>query len=334
MARHLSSDANDTASRARTSIARLLRLLGSAPAQIIGAGVDDDSALQNTCQLLSGTAYARTRVEWKKRKGSTYANNALGANELDQLVLNAALRITLTVGLEVAQVADMALVVLRSAVGLVVRVDCVPMSTAPQAKRLENESLTVRSGGGATIRVITEGVHMHTTLGIRIVTRDVPRDSRRARLVRLLESDGALDVGVSTEDGDYASSAPCPNESSDRKHEQKRSHHGVDRRGADWSFQARGQAKSRNSEGDDGPSWSSSDFLRPIQPCASSPCARNRRCWCRREWVIHRSHAMTMPRSPTSGRHSWRLQKPYIPALTIVTVWSLAGKLLGFVKVW
>lgn len=53
----------------------------------------------------------------------THANNALRANQLDQLVLDAALCVALAVGLEVAQVAHVALLIARRAVGLVVRVD-------------------------------------------------------------------------------------------------------------------------------------------------------------------------------------------------------------------
>jgi hypothetical protein len=53
----------------------------------------------------------------------TYANDTLGANQLDQLVRVASLSIALAVGLEVAQVTDVALVIFGGAVGLVVRVD-------------------------------------------------------------------------------------------------------------------------------------------------------------------------------------------------------------------
>jgi hypothetical protein len=53
----------------------------------------------------------------------TYANDALGANELNQLILDAALGVTLAVGLEVTEVTDVALLVVGGTVGLVVRVD-------------------------------------------------------------------------------------------------------------------------------------------------------------------------------------------------------------------
>lgn len=53
----------------------------------------------------------------------TYANDALGADELDQLVLDAALCVTLGISLEVTKVTDVALLVAGSTVGFVVRVD-------------------------------------------------------------------------------------------------------------------------------------------------------------------------------------------------------------------
>ena len=60
----------------------------------------------------------------------------------------------------------------------------------------------MRSSRRATVRVVAESVDMHATLSVGIVARKVPRDGRLARLVLLLEGDGALDVGVSTENSD------------------------------------------------------------------------------------------------------------------------------------
>ena len=56
-------------------------------------------------------------------KRSTYPKNALLSNQLDEFVLNGALGVALTIGFKVAQVADMALVITRSAVGLGERID-------------------------------------------------------------------------------------------------------------------------------------------------------------------------------------------------------------------
>jgi hypothetical protein len=61
--------------------------------------------------------------EVSNEEGGTYANDAVRSDELDQLVLVAALSVALAIGLEVAQVADMALLIARSTVGLVVGVD-------------------------------------------------------------------------------------------------------------------------------------------------------------------------------------------------------------------
>lgn len=85
-----------TASRARASVAGLLALLVATLAEVIGASVDNDGA----------------------------AEDALGADQLDELVGDGALGVALAVGLEVAQVTNVALVILRGTVGLAVRVDC------------------------------------------------------------------------------------------------------------------------------------------------------------------------------------------------------------------
>ena len=93
---YLLGDTNDTASRTSASVASLLALLVLALAEIVGAGVDNNSATKN----------------------------ALRADQLDELVRDGALGVALGVGLEVAQVADVALAVGGGAVGLVVGVDC------------------------------------------------------------------------------------------------------------------------------------------------------------------------------------------------------------------
>lgn len=58
---------------------------------------------------------------WRKE---TYANDGLGADQLDQAVLETALGVTLSISLEVAQVTNVAGLVGAVAVGLVVGVDC------------------------------------------------------------------------------------------------------------------------------------------------------------------------------------------------------------------
>jgi hypothetical protein len=92
----LLGDTDNTASRTGARVASLLALLVLALTEVVGAGVHDDGAAQH----------------------------ALRADQLDELVRDAALGVALGVGLEVAQVADVALAVGGGAVGLVVGVDC------------------------------------------------------------------------------------------------------------------------------------------------------------------------------------------------------------------
>jgi len=53
----------------------------------------------------------------------TYAEDRLRANQLDKLVLDTALDISLTISLEIAQVSDMAFLIRRGSVVLAVRID-------------------------------------------------------------------------------------------------------------------------------------------------------------------------------------------------------------------
>lgn len=59
----------------------------------------------------------------KYRASIAYANNAVSADKFDELVCNFVARIALAVSPEVTQVTDMALFIIRSTVGFVVRVD-------------------------------------------------------------------------------------------------------------------------------------------------------------------------------------------------------------------
>jgi len=152
---NLRGDADDTAGRAGTSVSGLLGLGVVALAEVVGAAVDDDGA----------------------------ADDALGADELDELVRHAALGVTLTIGLNVTQVTDVAVLVFGGAVLLAVGVE-------------------VRASRCASVGVIAEGMDVHSTLSVGVVAGDVPCDGRRRGLIGLLEGDGALDVGVSSDDGD------------------------------------------------------------------------------------------------------------------------------------
>ena len=179
----LLGDTNNTASGTGTSVTSLLALLVLALAEVVGAGVHDDGA----------------------------AEDALRADQLDELVRDAALGIALAVGLEVAQVADVALAVGGGAVGLVVGVDY--EGRGGRVSELEKtlvrrKQLTVRAGAGAAVGVVTESVDVHATLGVGVVAGHVPGDLGVGRLGGLLEGDGALDVGVTTDDGDYEGRVP------------------------------------------------------------------------------------------------------------------------------
>lgn len=56
-------------------------------------------------------------------KHATYANNAVGTNQLDERVSNGTLGIALAISLNVSEITNVTGLVGRSAVGLVVRVD-------------------------------------------------------------------------------------------------------------------------------------------------------------------------------------------------------------------
>lgn len=123
----LCRNANDTASRASTSVASLLGLLVASLSEIISSGVD------NNCT----------------------ADDALRADQLDQLVRGRALAIALSIGLEVAKVANMA--------------DLISWSTVCLAMGVE-----VGAGGGAPVGVVTELMDVHATLSIGVVASDIP----------------------------------------------------------------------------------------------------------------------------------------------------------------
>ena len=65
------------------------------------------------------------------------------------------------------------------------------------------ERLTVRPSARAAVGVVAEGVDVHPALCVGVVACDVPGDGGLSILGRLLEGYGALDIGVSTEDGDW-----------------------------------------------------------------------------------------------------------------------------------
>lgn len=100
-----------TTSRAGTGIAGLLGLLSSSLTKIISSRVDNN-----------GTLYIYQPNPTSIR-GSTYTNDTLRTNQLDELVCSRTLAIALSIGLEVTQVTNMADLVCRSSVCLSVWVD-------------------------------------------------------------------------------------------------------------------------------------------------------------------------------------------------------------------
>lgn len=61
----------------------------------------------------------------------------------------------------------------------------------------------MRAGRGAAVGVVTELVDVESTLGVGVVAEDVPRDGGGGVLGGLLEGDGTVDLGVTTEDSDW-----------------------------------------------------------------------------------------------------------------------------------
>ncbi len=62
--------------------------------------------------------------------------------------------------------------------------------------------LTVRTGTGAAIGVVSKLVNMHSPLRQRIIAGNLPGDGRRGGFGRLIKGDDPADVGVAPEDGD------------------------------------------------------------------------------------------------------------------------------------
>jgi hypothetical protein len=96
----LLANANDTASWSATGIASLLGVWVTSLSKIVGASVNDDGTL---CDQVS--SYRRGWTGWACR---TYANDTLGSNQLDELVLNRSSGVSLSIGLDVSQVTYMA----------------------------------------------------------------------------------------------------------------------------------------------------------------------------------------------------------------------------------
>ena len=121
------------------------------------------------------------------------------------LVGDAAFSIALTVGLEIAEIANMTVRVVWGSVPFAEGVDYVSSVSGPP---LEDESIfqsrrhTVGACRCAAIGVVTELVDVHATLSIGVVAGNVVGDGGGGGFVRLFEGHLARDLGVSSEDGD------------------------------------------------------------------------------------------------------------------------------------
>lgn len=98
--------------------------------------MDDDGALRNEAR----SAMSLCLCLALPTGAGTYADDAVGADELDVLVRHGTLGVALGVGLDVAEVADVTLLVRGSTVLLAVGVDCpgvvcVSASERPLAER-------------------------------------------------------------------------------------------------------------------------------------------------------------------------------------------------------
>jgi len=112
------------------------------------------------------------------------AENRVLAKERNESVGLGTLGNTLSVGLDVTEVTNVADLILRSTVGL--------------AKGVE-----VGASRSATVGVVTELVDVETTESVGIVALDVPRDGGRSFSRSLLESNDTGDGRISSNNSDY-----------------------------------------------------------------------------------------------------------------------------------
>ena len=69
--------------------------------------------------------------------------------------------------------------------------------------------LTVGSGGGATIGIVTKLVDVHATLSIGVIASDVPCNGSWGRLGFLLEGNSAGDLRVTSNECNYKQRTEC-----------------------------------------------------------------------------------------------------------------------------
>ena len=129
--------------------------------------------------------------------GTTHADDARGADEFDERVLHLTPGVALAVSLDVAEIADMAILVLGRAVGLVEGVDCVGRSASLHGSAaVASARRTVGARGRAAVGVVAKGVDVHAATGAGVIACDVPADGGGLGLGRLDKGDGARNAGV------------------------------------------------------------------------------------------------------------------------------------------
>lgn len=112
------------------------------------------------------------------------ADNSVSTEQLHQKVLLGTLGNTRSIGGDVTQVTNVSVVVLWSTVGL-------------------GEWVEVRTSRGTTVGVVTELVNVHTSEGIGVVARDVPRNRGWVGFVLLLEVDNSANLRVSSDNSNW-----------------------------------------------------------------------------------------------------------------------------------
>ena len=125
----------------------------------------------------------RNGVRVKKDRRNTYTKDTLLPDQLDQLILRAALSISLGIRLEIAQVSNVSLVICWCTMSLSMWVE-------------------MWASAGAAVGVVAELVDVDAALGGRVAAGDVPGYGGRGRLGGLFEGDGAGNFGVPADDGD------------------------------------------------------------------------------------------------------------------------------------
>ena len=100
------------------------------------------------------------------------AKHALRPDQLDVFVSHGALSVALAIGLEVAEITNMADAVRWCTVSLIVWVDYI--QSAHSLCIVYLVALTVWACAGAAVGIVAKGMNVHATLSIGVMTADFP----------------------------------------------------------------------------------------------------------------------------------------------------------------